>query len=133
MKYFTITELCHSDYAVRADLENNPTSLVIDNLTWLTEKLLDPIREKWGAPIKVNSGFRNTYLNKQLNGAKNSQHIVGEAADITVGSQKDNKRLFDLIVDSGLEFDQLIDESNYSWLHVSLKRIGENRNEIKHL
>lgn len=133
MIYFTIKELCHSSYAERAGLENAPTQLVIENLSWLIEKLLDPVREMWGKPITVNSGYRNFYLNKQLGGAKNSQHIVGEAVDITVGTKKDNKALFDIIRESGLEFDQLIDEKNYSWLHVSLKREGENRKQILHL
>lgn len=133
MKYFTINELCRSEYAERTGLQNNPTSLVKDNLTWLTDKLLDPIREKWGAPITVNSGFRNEYLNKQLSGAPNSQHIQGEAADITAGSVLKNKELFELIKNSGLEFDQLIDEKGYSWIHVSLKRIDDNRKQILHL
>lgn len=112
-------------------LENTPNWNQIDNIKRLINDLLDPIREKWNKPIKVNSGFRSESVNSAVNGAKNSQHKTGEAADITTGNPTDNKRLFDLIVSSGLTFDQLIDEKNFTWLHISLSI--RNRQQILHL
>ena len=64
-----------------------------------------------------------------MGGAKTSQHMRGEAADITAGSKTENKKLFELIRDN-LPFDQLIDESNYSWMHVSYVSTSKNRKQI---
>ena len=83
----------------------------------------------YGKPITVNSGYRCPKLNDAVGGAKNSQHMRGEAADITAGSKMENKRLFELIWDN-LPFDQLIDESNYSWVHVSYVSTSKNRKQI---
>jgi hypothetical protein len=119
MKYFTIAELCHSDVADRYGITNRCKSTHVLALTSLVETVLDPLREAYGKPIKVNSGFRTLELNQKLHGAKNSQHMLGQAADITGGSKEENKVLFDLIQKLGLPFDQLIDESNLTWIHVS--------------
>lgn len=133
MKYFTIEELCASDIAERKKIDNTPNADARLRMQRLIEQLLDPIRAAWGGPITVNSGYRSPSLNKAVGGVSNSQHMKGEAADITVGSQEANKQLFDLIVElrqSGrISFDQLIDESHYSWLHISFKSVG-NRNEV---
>lgn len=133
MKYFTIDELCASDTARRKGIDNTPNADARLRMQTLIEQLLDPIRAAWGGPISVNSGYRSPALNKAVGGVSNSQHMKGEAADITVGSQEANKQLFDLIVElrqnGRISFDQLIDESNYSWLHISFKSVG-NRNEV---
>lgn len=127
MKYFTFKEMIVTD----TGLENTPNWNQIDNIKRLIIDLLDPIREKWNKPIKVNSGFRSESVNSAVNGARNSQHKTGEAADITTGNSTDNKRLFDMIVSSGLTFDQLIDEKNFAWLHISFST--RNRQQILHL
>ena len=136
MKYFTIEELCASDTAERKKIDNTPNADARLRMQRLIEQLLDPIRAAWGGPISVNSGYRSPALNKAVGGVSNSQHMKGEAADITVGSAGDNKRLFDKIVElqkaGKIAFDQLIDESNYDWVHVSY-RSGKNRNQILHL
>lgn len=132
MKHFTIEELCASDTATRRNIQNNPTSDVKENLTMLVDNLLDPIRDAWGKPIRVNSGFRGEMLNKAVGGAKTSQHLLGEAADIDTGHPVSNQRLFELIAASDLPFDQLIDESNYKWIHISYRQ-GRNRKQILHL
>ena len=135
MKYFTIDELCASDTARRKGIDNTPNADARLRMQILIEQLLDPIRAAWGGPITVNSGYRSPELNKKVGGVSNSQHLKGEAADITVGSQEANKQLFDLIVElrqnGRISFDQLIDESNYSWLHISFKATG-NRNQVLH-
>jgi hypothetical protein len=128
MKYFTIKELT----ATSTGKPNVPGAAEIENLTNLIDKLLDPVREQWGKPLKVNSGFRSISVNLAVGGATTSQHLKGEAADITTGNKEDNKKLFNMI-SAGYTFDQLIDESDYSWVHVSLKRAGVNRKQILHL
>lgn len=130
MKWFSIKELCHSDTAVARKIDNNPSRVVVENLEALVLNVLDPLREAYGKPIRVNSGYRSRRLNLVIGGAKNSQHMTGEAVDITVKSKDGNKWLFDYIKEN-LPYDQLIDEYNYSWVHVSFRK-GRNRKEILH-
>lgn len=127
MKYFTIKELSHSDTAMARGIDNYPTSEAISNLTKLVGNVLDPLREKYGKPIRVSSGYRSPILNRSVNGATSSQHIFGKAADITTGSKEGNRELYD-IIRKELPFDQLIDEKNFSWVHVSF-RDGRNRKQ----
>lgn len=131
-KYFSIEELSLSAVSKRRGIDNTPHTEAAKNLELLIEDLLDPVREAWGAPIIVNSGYRCEELNRVIGGAVNSQHLRGEAADITTGNRADNKRLFDKIGISGMEFDQLIDEKDYSWVHISYSA-GRNRRQILHL
>ena len=128
MKYFTIQELSHSDTAVARGIDNCPTAEAIHNLTKLVENVLDPLREKYGKPIRIRSGYRSAILNRSVNGATSSQHRVGEAADITVGSKEENRKLFE-IIRLELPFDQLIDERDFSWVHVSFRE-GRNRKQV---
>lgn len=128
MKYFTIQELSHSDTAVARGIDNCPTAEAIHNLTKLVENVLDPLREKYGKPIRVSSGYRSAILNRSVNGATFSQHRLGEAADITVGSKEENRKLFE-IIRLELPFDQLIDEKDFSWVHVSFRE-GRNRKQV---
>jgi uncharacterized protein YcbK (DUF882 family) len=88
----------------------------------LVDNILDPLREKYGKPIHVNSGYRCPALNSAVKGSKTSSHLKGLAADITVGSPIKNKKLFDLIQELNLPYDQLIDEKNYSWIHISFSK-----------
>lgn len=119
MKYFTIAELCKSDTADRLGIDNRCKKEHVANMTALVDNILDPLREAYGKPITVNSGFRCPALNKAVKGSATSDHMTGRAADITGGSPKENKRLFYLIQSLGLPFKQLIDEKNFSWIHVS--------------
>ncbi len=131
MKYFTIKELCKSTTAISKNIDNSPNSEIVYNLTQLVDNILDPLREKYGKPITVNSGYRCSALNKAVGGSKTSQHCQGLAADITVGSSFENKKLFDLIIKLNLPFDQLIDEQNFKWVHVSFS--NKPRKQILHL
>ena len=131
MKYFTIKELCKSSIATQKKIDNSPNSDIIDNLTLLVNNVLDPLRGVYGKPIIVNSGYRCPTLNKAVGGSKTSSHMKGLAADITAGSPSKNKMLFNLIKDLNLPFDQLIDESNFSWVHVSYSQ--KPRKQILHL
>lgn len=132
MKHFTLAELTYSDTAQARGINNQPNRAQSDSLVALTENVLDPLRERYGRPIQVNSGFRGSALNRAVGGAATSQHLKGEAADITVGSRSGNKQLFD-IIRKELDFDQLINEQNYSWVHVSYRADGRNREQVLNL
>lgn len=121
MKYFTMKELTKSPTAQRKGIKNEPNEQEKRNLEALVDKILDPLREAYGKPIIVGSGFRCEKLNKAIGGAVSSQHMKGQAADITTVSDKpeDNKVLYDLIIKLGLPFDQLINEFGFNWIHVS--------------
>lgn len=131
MKYFTIKELCESSTAKEHKINNSPNSMIKRHLTLLVQFILDPLREKYGKPIIISSGYRCEELNKLLNGSKTSQHKKGLAADITTGSVSENKKLFNLIIKLNLPFDQLINENNYKWIHVSYS--SKPRKQILHL
>lgn len=130
MKYFSIKELTSSATAVRKGIDNTPTPTIRVALTALVSNVLDPLRELYGKPIIVTSGYRCPKLNKAVGGATNSQHTKGEAADIRSVSDKysDNKKLFELIKKSSLPFDQLIWEygtdTGPDWIHISFKAAG---------
>lgn len=119
MKYFTIAELCKSETADQLGIDNRCKKEHVANMTALVNNVLDPLREAYGKPIRVNSGFRCPALNKAVKGSDTSDHMTGRAADITGGSPKENKKLFYMIQSLGLPFKQLIDEKNFSWIHVS--------------
>ena len=121
MKYFTIKELTKSATAQRLGINNDPSIEVTQNLNALVEKILDPLRKAYGHPIIVTSGYRCERLNRAVGGAATSQHVKGQAADIrcTADTRAGNKKLYDLIIKLGLPFDQLINEYDYDWVHVS--------------
>lgn len=118
MKYFTLKELTRSTTATAKGIDNTPTPEVEKNLTLLVENVLDPLREIYGKPITVNSGYRCPELNKAVGGSKTSDHVKGFAADITGGSKEENERIFN-IIKHNFHFKQLIDEKGFSWVHVS--------------
>ena len=133
MKYFTLNELIKSDAAKRSKINNTPNKQEENNLIALVENILDPLREAYGKPIIVTSGFRCERLNKLVNGSKTSQHRTGQAADIRTveDTVEENKKLYDLIIKLNLPFDQLIDEYNFDWVHVSYS--PRNRKQILHI
>jgi len=133
MKHFTMNEMTRSATAKRYGIDNTPSPEVVHNIRNLVEKILDPLREAWGQPIIVSSGYRCGRLNKIVKGSPTSQHLFGQAADIHTVSDRpeNNKRLFDLIRKLNLPFDQLIDEYEYNWIHISYG--PRHRHRILHL
>lgn len=133
MRYFTIKELCASNTAAKYKIDNTPTQSVEQNLVQLVDNILDPLRLRYGRPIHVSSGYRSRRLNAAVGGVSNSQHLYGQAADI-LGHDKsiaETKRLFRLIQDMKLPFDQLIlEHSRYGsyWVHVSYS--PKNRRQV---
>ena len=128
-RFFNIGELCRSNVADLKGIPNHPNTYQKMNMEKLIRNVLDPLRFKFGKPIYVNSGFRCATLNELIGGARNSQHMDGKAADITSGNKKDNKVIFDLAQSMGLEFDQLINENQFSWIHISYNE-DNNRNQV---
>ena len=151
MKYFTFTEFERSDTATKFAIDNSIPESAKKNIAALVDTVLDPLREAWGKPINVTSGYRNATLNPLVGGSRTSQHMTGEAADICIFARDENgnmlkdkngnfiidkvanRKLFQMIQDLHLPFDQLIDENDFSWVHVSHRRNGANRGEIKKL
>lgn len=134
-KNFTLNELTYSSTAIANKVSNIPGKLELENLKKLCNNILQPIRDKCNDSIHVTSGYRSPMLNKLVGGSKTSQHVLGQAADITVYSKEGNKKLFNMIVqmieNGEITVGQLIDESDYKWLHISLpyKKV----NQILHL
>ena len=125
MKYFTLAELSNSSTATENKIKNLPTTQAKSNLNKLVDNVLDPLREKYGDVININSGFRSPKLNKLVGGVPTSQHILGMACDITTGSKEDNDKIFEIA--KTLEFDQLIKYPTF--IHVSYRE-GDNRKQI---
>ena len=123
MKYFSIEELCASATAQREGIDNRPSKCAYHLLHVLVDHLLDPIREAWGEPIVVSSGYRCKELNALVGGVKNSHHMLGCAADIIAGNKADHRRLFKLIQQmqkaGQIKFTQLIWEGDGRWIHIS--------------
>ena len=131
-KNFTLRELTYSSTAEANDIDNTPGTFEYNNLKRLCEEVLQPVREKWGKPITVNSRYRSPQLNSKLKGSATSQHCKGEAADIDC---ENNERLFNIIIsminNNEIEVGQLIDEKKYSWIHISLPY--HKKNQVLHL
>ena len=132
MRYFTLEEMTRSDVAKREGIDNTPGLQETEALTALVEDVLDPLREMYGHPIHVTSGYRCEALNKAVGGAKTSQHLRGEAADIKTNRKGGNARLYGLL-EKYFDYDQLIwekgDDYEPAWVHVSYKAEGGNRKE----
>jgi zinc D-Ala-D-Ala carboxypeptidase len=124
-KNFSLAELTTTSTGI----DNTPPQDVIDNLLALAGSVLQPARERYGRAITVNSGYRSPAVNKRVGGATSSQHMSGQAADITTGSKEENRKLFAIL--ETMNYDQLIDEKDMSWIHVSYKQIGNRRQKLK--
>lgn len=132
MRNFTIQELTASTTAEAKKINNNPTPEAAENLKLLVDNVLDPLRDAYGKPIRVNSGYRSPALNVAVKGSKTSQHVKGQAADITAGSKAENKKLFELAQELNLPYCQLIDEKGFAWVHISYDKNNVKR-QILHL
>ena len=121
--HFSLREMCASGTAIRLGIKNEPSEEVINRLQQLCEHVLEPLRQRFGV-IRITSGYRCERLNKAVGGVKNSQHRLGEAADIHVSNIEVGRKMFRYIKEN-LEFDQLlferIQENGACWLHVSFR------------
>lgn len=134
--HLDLVEVIRSETAKRNGISNQPTAEHLENFKKLAENIFEPIRNHFGVPIHISSGYRSVVLNKFIKGSLSSQHCTGEAIDIDMdGSSSDvtNKMVFDFIKDT-LNFDQLIWElgtkGNPDWVHVSYESNGKQRKQI---
>ena len=114
--------------ATSTGVANVPTDQEIEKMKILAEKILQPVRDYMGIPIIINSGFRSAQVNAAVGGSKTSQHCKGEAADLNAGNRTLNKKMYEFIRDN-LEYDQLIIEHGYQWIHVSYRE-NNNRKQL---
>lgn len=126
-EHISYEEATLSPTALRHSITNEPTPEIILSMEMVAQACFEPMREWYGKPLRVNSFYRCTLLNTLVLGSKTSQHVKGEAIDISAGSKEENKKLFAWAKEN-LKFDQLINEYDYSWVHVSFK-LGQNRNQ----
>ncbi len=136
-KHVSLAEFCHSDTAKRRGIDNtikDPAHLASAKL--LCEKVFEPIREHFGVPIHISSGYRSASLNRAVKGSASSQHCRAEAMDIDADryGKVTNKEIFDYIREH-LEWDQMIwefgNDSQPDWVHVSFKATGNRRQILK--
>lgn len=135
MKYFTFKELYRSETAKKLGIFNQPdlrNKPVVDwKLQYLVNTILDPLREYMGCPIYVTSGYRCKELNSKVGGEPTSQHMKGEAADITIAgaTTRDLLRMAGFI-ERECDYDQLITYREQKFIHVSTKVVGNRREFI---
>ena len=127
-KHITLDEAITSATALRNGINNNPDSVTFERMKLVANKCFEPLREWYGKPIKINSFYRSQLLNVKVGGSATSQHVKGEAIDISAGNKVENKKLFDWIC-ANLDFDQCINEYDFTWVHISYKAKG-NRKQI---
>ncbi len=133
-KHLSLAEVMRSDMAKRKGINNMPSKEHIENFKLLAEKVFEPIREHFGVPINISSGYRSKNLNTVIKGSLSSQHCSGEAIDIDMdGTSITNAQIFNYIKDN-LNFDQMIWEfgtdKNPDWVHVSYESTGKQRKQI---
>lgn len=131
-KHITLQEATESQTALRMGIKNVPNKLELEAMKYVAENLFEPIREWYDKPIIVSSFYRCLALNKAVNGSKTSGHVLGNSIDITGGDKIENKKIFEFIKTSGLNFDQVILEFGGVWVHISLKK-EKNRKQILYI
>lgn len=133
-EHFDLNEFTRSATADRLHIDNTIPEELIPNLKNLCVQVLEPLREHFGTPVVISSGYRCPALKRAVGGASNSQHLKGEAADIifpsTLNSQPSTLTdAFYWLIDN-VPFDQLGFESRGTtkWIHVSCKPdLSQNR------
>ena len=129
-KNFSRAEIEHSNTAKRLGISNEMSDKHLENMQRVIDNLIQPMRDAIG-PIRISSGYRSPKLNKAIWGSSRSQHSKGEALDLQFWEKgkMNNKVIYDWVLESGVEFDQMINEFDYSWIHISLKS-KENRSQV---
>ncbi len=133
-KNLALAEVTRSETAKRKGISNMPTPEHIDNFKKLAENVFQPIREHFGVPIHLSSGYRSKALNTAVGGSLSSQHCTGEAIDIDMdGTSITNKQVFDFVKEH-VNFDQMIwefgSDTNPDWVHVSYESTGKQRKQV---
>ena len=129
-KNFSRAEIEHSNTAKRLGISNEMSEKHLESMQRLIDNLIQPMRDAIG-PIRISSGYRSPKLNKAIGGSSRSQHSKGEALDLQFWEKgkMNNRVIYDWVLESGVEFDQMINEFDFSWIHISLKS-KENRSQV---
>ena len=134
-KNFSLNEFLRSDNATRYKIDNKPNEEQLENIEFVARQL-EIIRSYYNKPIIISSGFRTKELNDLLKGSKTSQHMQGLAVDINLKTKNENKIFFNLvnklIQEKKIKVYQLIDEKNYSWIHIGFSQTNP-KGQILHL
>jgi hypothetical protein len=117
-EHISLHEATFSPTAKRIGLDNMPDETALKNMKLVAEKCFEPLRKWYGKPIKVNSFYRCKRLNEAVKGSATSEHVKGMAIDMDAGSKEENKKLFDWCK-ANLTYTQLINEYDFSWVHIS--------------
>ena len=132
-KHLDIGEVIRSESAKREGIINMPTPEHYENLKVIAEKVFEPIREHFGVPILISSGYRSEALNVYIGGSRSSDHSKGRALDIDMDGSSSgvtNKMIFEFIKDN-LEYDQLINEFDFAWVHVGYRLDGNRKQTLR--
>ena len=129
-KNFVLSEIIRSNTARRLNISNAPNKEHLRSLQILIRDLIQPMRDALG-PIRISSGYRNPALNRAIGGSRKSQHCKGEALDIQFwkDGKMCNEEVYKWVIKEGIEFDQMINEFDFAWIHISLKDKG-NRKQV---
>ena len=129
-KNFVLSEITRSNTARRLNINNAPDKEHLRNMQILITNLIQPMRNALG-PIRISSGYRSPALNRAIGGSSKSQHCKGQALDLQFwkNSEMCNKEVYDRVIKEGLEFDQMIKQFDFAWIHISLKD-KNNRKDI---
>lgn len=130
-QHFSLREFVISATAIRLGIDNTPPDEAVARLRVLCEKVLEPLRQRFGV-LRITSGYRSPIVNEKVGGVATSQHTIGEAADIYLPNDEVGLKMYNYIR-CNLDFDQLIYEyrpkTGARWIHVSFRADGNNRHE----
>ena len=132
---FTLDELTKSQEATRLGIDNTPNEEQIQNLKILCENILQPIRDFYGMPVSISSGYRSIALCEAIGSSAKSQHTKGQAADFEIFGVA-NKDVAEFIV-KNIEYDQCIlefwneNDPNSGWVHCSYSANGNRKQYLK--
>ena len=129
-KNFVLSEITRSNTAKRLGISNEPSKKHLANMQKLITELIQPMRDSIG-PIRISSGYRSPQLNRAIGGSSKSQHCKGQALDLQFwrDGQMCNQEIYKWILNSNLQFDHMINEFDFAWIHISLKE-KNNRNQV---
>ena len=117
--FFQLHEFLNSETAKKNNIKLIPSFQVVENLRVLSIKVLDPVRRLIEKPMIITSGYRNPKLNKLVNGAASSQHLIGEAADFKLKDNYNLRQVYNLVQASNIPYDQMIYYPNKGIIHLS--------------
>ena len=136
-KNLSLNEVVRSDTAMRRGIDNTPTEEHLKNLKYIAEKVFQPIREHFGVPIYISSGYRSKELNEAIGGSPRSFHSHGMALDLDQDGRNKGVSNADVFyyIKENLQFTELIwefgDETNPNWVHVAIAPGREDEKKIK--